>query len=63
MYRAIDPDELIAQTIVTADLLDWLRAIAGARLMGAHRHPGACPRRTEAADPQAARHDGKVVPD
>lgn len=33
MYRAIDPDELIAQTIVTADLLDWLRAIAGARLL------------------------------
>ena len=31
MYQAIDPDELIAQTIVTADLLDWLRAIAGAR--------------------------------
>ena len=24
MHRAIDPDELIAQTIVTADLLDWL---------------------------------------
>jgi hypothetical protein len=34
VYRAIDPDELIAQTIVTADLLDWLRAIAGARLLG-----------------------------
>lgn len=33
MYRAIDPDELIAQTIVTADLLDWLRPIAGARLL------------------------------
>jgi hypothetical protein len=33
MYRAIDPDELIAQTIVTADLLDWLRAVAGARLL------------------------------
>ena len=33
MYRAIDPDELIGQTIVTADLLDWLRAIAGARLL------------------------------
>jgi hypothetical protein len=34
MYRAIDPDELIAQTIVTADLLDWLRAISAARLLG-----------------------------
>jgi hypothetical protein len=34
MNRAIDPDELIAQTIVTADLLDWLRAVAGARLLG-----------------------------
>jgi hypothetical protein len=33
MYRAIDPDELIAQAIVTADLLDWLRAIAGSRLL------------------------------
>ena len=33
MYRAIDPHELVAQTIVTADLLDWLRAIAGARLL------------------------------
>jgi hypothetical protein len=34
MYRAIDPHELIAQTIVTADLLDWLRAIAASRLLG-----------------------------
>lgn len=34
MYRAIDPDELIAQTVVTADLLDWLRAIAASRLLG-----------------------------
>lgn len=33
MYRAVDPDELIAQAIVTADLLDWLRAIARARLL------------------------------
>ena len=33
MYRAIDPAELVAQTIVTADLLDWLRAIAAARLL------------------------------
>lgn len=33
MYRAIDPHELIVQTLVTADLLDWLRAIAGARLL------------------------------
>lgn len=33
MYRALDPHELVAQTIVTADLLDWLRAIAGARLL------------------------------
>lgn len=32
-YRAIDPEELIAQTIVTADLLDWLRAIAQVRLL------------------------------
>lgn len=34
MYRAVDSDELIAQAIVTADLLDWLRAIAAARLLG-----------------------------
>lgn len=34
MYRAIDPDELIAQTVVTADLLDWLRTIAASRLLG-----------------------------
>lgn len=33
MYRAIDADELITQTIITADLLDWMRAIAGARLL------------------------------
>jgi len=26
MYRAVDPEELIARAIVTADLLDWLRA-------------------------------------
>ncbi|MGY0389167.1 hypothetical protein ACWZJV_19550 [Nocardioides sp. WG-D5] len=31
--RAIDPEELIAQAIVTADLLDWLRAIAQIRLL------------------------------
>jgi hypothetical protein len=31
MYRAVDPEELIAQAIVTADLLDWLRAIARSR--------------------------------
>ncbi|KAA1421248.1 hypothetical protein F0U44_02750 [Nocardioides humilatus] len=31
MYRSVDPDELIARAIVTADLLDWLRAIARSR--------------------------------
>ena len=34
VYRAVDPDELIAQTIVTADLLDWLRTVAVVRLLG-----------------------------
>lgn len=34
VYRAVDPEELIAQVIVTADLLDWLRAIATWRLLG-----------------------------
>lgn len=38
-YRAIDPDELIAQTIITADLLDWLRSIARARLLGVSQIP------------------------
>lgn len=31
MYRTVDPEELIAQATVTADLLDWLRAIATSR--------------------------------
>lgn len=31
MYRAVDPEELITQAIVTADLLDWMRAIARSR--------------------------------
>ncbi|AXG14818.1 hypothetical protein [Intrasporangium calvum] len=34
VYRAVDPEELIAQAIVTADLLDWLRNIAVTRLLG-----------------------------
>lgn len=34
------PDELIAQTIVTADLLDWLRAITVARLLDRTGTPG-----------------------
>ena len=33
MHRAVDPAELIAQAIVTADLMDWLRAIARTRLL------------------------------
>ena len=38
VYRAVDPDELIAQTIVTADLLDWLRTVAVVRLLKQGRH-------------------------
>ena len=38
VYRAVDPDELIARTIVTADLLDWLRTVAVVRLVGQGRH-------------------------
>jgi hypothetical protein len=34
MYRAVDAEELIAQTIVTADLLDWLHGVAKGRLLG-----------------------------
>lgn len=34
MYRAIDPDGLIAQAMETADLLDSPRAIAGSQLLG-----------------------------
>lgn len=35
VYRAIDPEQFIAQAIITADLLDWLRAIAKARMLQA----------------------------
>lgn len=34
VHRAIEPDELIAQAIVTADLLDALRKVARVRLLG-----------------------------
>ncbi len=37
VHRAVDPEELIAQAIVTADLLDWLRDIAVIRLQGRPR--------------------------
>jgi hypothetical protein len=38
VYRSVDPDELIAQTIVTADLLDWMRNVATVRLLKQGRH-------------------------
>lgn len=44
VYRAVDPEELIAQAIVTADLLDWLRNIAVIRLQG---RPGPVTYRSE----------------
>lgn len=39
VYRAVDPEELIAQAIVTADLLDRLRTIATGRLLGREKLP------------------------
>lgn len=63
MYRAIDPAELVAQTIVTADLLELAASHRGGAASGPDWHPGSCPRRTEAVDPQEAHHNGHVIPD
>ncbi len=63
MYRAVDPEELISQAIVTADLLDWAPRHRSLPAPEGDRRSRSGPCRAEAARSPATRVPDGDIPD